>query len=82
MVQAEWFFTICGGEAVSKRTIGADGRDELPERRPGWFSVTVKDDGGLQVGYTYARRGERFEVGEGGRLIPVDKQQAEGQVER
>jgi hypothetical protein len=43
------------------------------DHRPGWFAVTVKDSNGLQVGYAYARKGEQFEVGEGGRLIPVDK---------
>jgi hypothetical protein len=56
---------------VSKRTIGADGLDELPEHRPGWFAVTVKDSNGLQAGYAYAQPGERFKVGEDGRLIPV-----------
>jgi len=56
---------------VSKRTIGADGRDELPEHRPGWFAVTVRDGNGLQVGYAYAQQGERFKLGADGRLIPV-----------
>ena len=72
---------------MSKRTIGADGRDELPEHRPGWFAVTVKDSNRLQVGYAYAQPGERFKIGEDGRLIPVvmipvDRPKAEGQVER
>jgi hypothetical protein len=56
---------------VSKRTIGADGLDELLEHRPGWFAVTVKDSNGLQVGYAYAQQGERFQLGKDGRLIPV-----------
>ena len=71
---------------MSKRTIGADGLDELPEHRPGWFGVTVKDSNGLQVGYAYAQQGERFQLGKDGRLIPVvmipvDKPQTEGQVQ-
>ncbi len=56
---------------MSKRTIGADGLDELLEHRPGWFAVTVKDSNGLQVGYAYAQQGERFQLGKDGRLIPV-----------
>ena len=56
---------------MSKRTIGPDGRDELPEHRPGWFAVTVKDSNGLQAGYAYAQAGERFQLGKDGRLIPV-----------
>ena len=56
---------------MSKRVIGADGLDELPEHRPGWFAVTVKDSSGLQVGYAYAQQGERFKLGADGRLIPV-----------
>ena len=59
---------------MSKRTIGPDGRDELPEHRPGWFAVTVKDGSGLQVGYAYARWGECFQLGRNGRLIPVPVQ--------
>ncbi len=55
---------------MSKRTIGADGLDELLEHRPGWFAVTVKDSNGLQVGYAYAQQGERFQLGKDGRLIP------------
>lgn len=58
---------------MSKRTIGADGLDELPRYRLGWFAVTVKDGNGLLVGYAYATHGERFELGKDGRLIPVDK---------
>ena len=75
---------------MSKRTIGADGLDELPNPQPGWFTVTVKDSSGLQAGYAYARWGECFQLGKDGRLIPVpvqnqtavvpvDKTQAEGQ---
>ena len=56
---------------MSKRTIGADGLDELLEHRPGWFAVTVKDSNGLQVGYAYAQQGERLQLGKDGRLIPV-----------
>ena len=59
---------------MSKRTIGADGLDELLEHRPGWFAVTVKDSNGLQVGYAYARWGECFQLGRNGRLIPVPVQ--------
>ncbi len=63
---------------MSKRTIGADGLDELPEHRPGWFAVTVKDSNGLQVGYAYAQQGEArpgdcFMLTDNGELIPVDK---------
>lgn len=63
---------------MSKRTIGADGLDELPRPRPGWFVVTVKDSEGMQVGYAYAHSGERFELSDDGQLIrvamiPVDR---------
>lgn len=58
---------------MSKRTIGADGLDELPRYRPGWFAVTVKDGSGLLVGYAYAQHGKRFELGNDGKLIPIDK---------
>jgi hypothetical protein len=58
---------------MSKRTIGPDGRDELPEHRPGWFAVYVRDGNAMQTGYAYAQAGECFMVGTGGTLIPIDK---------
>lgn len=64
---------------MSKRTIGPDGRDELPEHRPGWFAVYVRDGNAMQTGYAYAQAGERFELGKDGRLIPIDNQ-AEGKA--